>query len=442
MGQIYISSTNTVAMSFLNNEVFFTSGIPTVAVMSTSDITSTGDNAMGILVASTTPSSSVPTDCTLIVTWRGRLCLGGDINNPQNFYMSRLGVPTDWNYAAVDEAAAVSGNLSDSGQIGEPITAMIPFNDDLMIISTVNSIWMIEGDPAQGGSIVLLARSGGIISPNAWTISPEGQLYYVTQAGVWMVMPIWALYRPPQLVSGMHYSYFFETINPSNNEVTLEWDATNKYLRIYVTPFNGSAGMHMVYDTRNTGFWPIQYASTNGPTAAAGYLTGVGGNSQLIALGGTDGNIYQENVSNTPSTYSAYVQYQPFQLDPSGQSLLQQLEIEFGELPVTLYSGSTGSSTNSTNFAGVVTVIAGPTAADVSDFQQPAVNSTGASTTVTTFSYPYNLDRRQLIIYPRVAGEWFSVSVSTGSGIVSPFYTAIEKILVTGIPYGMNRTIR
>jgi hypothetical protein len=432
----YLSPTNPVAMSFLDQQVFFVSGIAQAAVLSTNAITSTSTFAMGILTVSTTPSSqAVPTFCTLAQPWRGRLCLAGDINNPQNFYMSRLGQPTDWNYSANDPAAAVAGNLSESGQIGEPITCMIPFNDDLMIISTTNGIWLIEGDPAQNGSIVLLVRGLGIIGPYAWCVDPTGTVYFVTQAGIYSVVPIWAVYRPPQLISGNEYSYFFETLDPSVTSVVLQWDATNKYLRLYATSVAGGE-QHLVFDSRNAGYWPVQYDPKWGPTAAANYVSGIGSNSQLVVLGGLDGVLREESISNFPnpasSDLSAYMQYSPFRMDPTDQVLLQRMEVQFGELP-----NSVSSAPNAT-FAGTVFVISGPTAADVSDFAYPLVSTSTYGGNFQTYVSAFSTDRRQVVMYPRLAGEWFSVGISSNAGQ----YFSIEDIRLAGIPYGLNRVAR
>lgn len=453
LAQVYVGSTQLAQIAYLNQQLFFASGISTIGVMSTNAITSTSTNAMGILQASTTPSSAVPTFCSLAVDWRGRLVLAMDQNNPQNFYMSRVGVPTDWNYSATDPATAVAGNLSDSGQIGEPITCVIPFNDDLMIISTVNNIWLIEGDPAQGGSIVLLTRGGGIIGPRAWAVDPTGTLYYVTQAGLWSVVPIWSVYRPPQLLSGANYSFFFETVDPTTFDVQLQWDTVGKYLRIFLCNSEGSIpATHLVWDSRNGGFWPQNYGQYGGgavyPAETATFIAGVGSNAQFTAIGdgSPSGNVFTENIQNLPlsGSYTSFLQYGPFQLDPTGQSLLQQIEIEFGELPPYV-AGALGTSTNafSNAFNGTITVVSGPTAADVTDDTYPAAFSTAstgwpANWPIQVWTESFTFDRRQPVFLPRLAGEWFSLQLNVNGAA----YMSVEKIQVTGIPYGMNRTYR
>ena len=433
-GNSQISSTNPVSMCFLDQQVFFASGVSTIGIMSTSTF------ACGVLVATagTVPSTGLSLD----MTWRGRLVLAGDQQNPQNFYMARLGVPTDWNYAATDAAAAVAGNLSQSGQIGEPITCIIPFNDDLCIMSTINEIWMIEGDPADGGSIVRLADHGGIVGPYAWATDNTGTLYYITQAGLWSVMPIWSVYRPPQLLSGQSWSKFFENLNVNSNAVFMVWDAVNKYVRIYVTPiYTGASGTHLMYDVRNGGFWPQSYPSTTGPLAVASFIGGSFLGQQLIVLGGWDGYVYYENdsrlddaTSTTLVPVSCFATYSPVQFAPGPNFILERMEIDGGELP---HNATLSTSTGT--FYLQMQVVSAPTAADASNdgHVYPTQDSTSASTTYQTWisNFP-GLDRRQPVSYPRLLGSWFGLTVSNGEGTG---WLSVERIVLQASPSGLNR---
>lgn len=435
-GNSGISSTNPVSMCFLNQQVFFASGVSTVGVMSTGNLSSTF--ACGILTASTVPSTqSVPTFCSLDATWRGRLVLAGDKNNPQNFYMARLGKPTDWNYAATDAAAAVAGNLSQSGQIGEPITAIIPFNDDLMIMSTINEVWLIEGDPADGGSIVRLADHGGIVGPYAWCTDPTGTLFYLTQAGLWSVKPIWSTYRPPELISGQQWSKFFEQLNPNTNAVFMQWDSVNKYLRIYITPiYSGLAGQHIIFDSRNGGFWPIQYPQTTGPTATTSFIGG-GSLGQLLLIGGMDGWIYYESstraddaMSTSTTGINAFATYQPVQFGVNN-FVLSRVEVDGGELPPGMFLSTSTSPWNLQ-----LSVVGAPTAANAADIPYPTTDSTSASTSYQTWTTSFSLDGRAPVQYPRLQGSWFGLTVSNGVG---KGYFSVERIELTAAPGGLNR---
>src|SRR5439155_22158719 len=63
------------------------------------------------------PQSTKPRVCCV---YRKRLVVGAGLadNQPENFYASRLGDPTDWNYAKPDPGSAWAGNASKGGQPG------------------------------------------------------------------------------------------------------------------------------------------------------------------------------------------------------------------------------------------------------------------------------------------------------------------------------------
>ncbi len=321
-----LRSTITVSQCYLNLTVFAVDGLNIATLpLSTLDYTPyapaawvsgtsytdgqfvsySGNFYENILATSgTTPPSSdtthwqfagtPPTNCSLCCNWRGRFVLAGDSANPQNFYMARVGQPLDWNYSATDPAAAVAGNLSESGQIGEPIIALIPYTDDYMLIGCTNSLWMLQGDPADGGTIVRVSSEMGLVSPYSWAVDPAGTLYFIARGGLYSVRPIWEFYQAPQLLSGETYDQYFQTIINDSNYVQMVWDVDAKYLHIFATPTNlTTQGTHLIFDQRNGGLWPQQYPINMGPVCSTRYTANSVNGERSVLFGGTDGYIRQ-----------------------------------------------------------------------------------------------------------------------------------------------------
>jgi len=235
-----------------------------------------------------------PTNCILAANWRGRLVLAGDLNNPQNFYMSRLGDPYDWNYSALaigDTASAFAGNLSNAGQIGQSITALMPFTDDLMMIGCTHSVWLMNGDPAAGGSISLVTDEVGVVGPRAWCKDPYGFLYFVGTGGLYRVRPPWEFYMPPENLTEKTYDQYFKTLDAGASITSMVYDADTHYIHIYNTPLDQSAGIHLTFDTRNGGLWPVSFAPFCGPTTAINYLGDASPETRAIFVGGWDGYV-------------------------------------------------------------------------------------------------------------------------------------------------------
>jgi hypothetical protein len=233
----------------------------------------------------------------------------------------------------------------------------------------------------------------------------------------------------------------------------LQWDAQNKYLRIYVTPTSADvAGTHLVFDVRNSGFWPAQYPQVQGPLAVATYISGsLTGQNQFIVMGGYDGTLYYENPDYAddqdefnPSAgtvgINAFATYQPVQFAPGPNFIFERLEVDGGEMPPNMSTGR-GNYSGLASFFLQVQVVSGPTAADVSGdgFSYPTQDSTANSTTYQTWITDYGgngFDRRQPTSYPRLLGSWFGITVSNGDG--QGFFN-IERIIGQGSPSGLNR---
>jgi hypothetical protein len=281
---------------------------------------------------------TAPTNCSLCCNWRGRLVLAGDSGNPQNFYMARVGTPTDWDYSQTDPAAAVAGNLSTSGQIGAAIIALIPYTDDYMLIQTADSMWMLEGDPADGGTIVRVAQNMGGIGPNAWTQDASAILYFIAQGGMYQLRPVWEMFQPPQLMTGGNYDQYFQGLNYSD-QISMVFDPDKHYIYFFDTPGDGTtAGTHLVHDMRNGGLWPQQFPANIGPTVTLAYNPTGSGVDRVIVLGGQDGYLRKLDPSaldDDGTAIDASIVLGPFHPTPEA-SLLGAVTIDMGEVPSAL----------------------------------------------------------------------------------------------------------
>ena len=385
-----------------------------------------------VATGATAPAGATPTNCFLCANWRGRFVLAGDANNPQNFYMSRVGVPTDWNYAATDPAAAVAGNLSESGQIGEPIVALIPYTDDYMLIGCTNSLWMLQGDPANGGSIVRVSDQMGLVSPNSWCIDPAGTLYFIARGGLYSVRPIWEFYQPPQLLSGETYDQYFQTIINGSYYISMQWDVDAKYMHIFATPTDGvTQGTHLIFDQRGGGLWPQQYQINQGPTATVRYAANnivqntslLGGAQRAILLGGWDGFIRQwttDYMSDDNNAITAYATLGPVKVNPEA-AILSAITIDFGEVLTTDTEAQWSVDT---------LLAAGPDAYNVTEDPNGPHNFA---------SIQSSLDRRQVTYRQRMRGGWFSIQLFNNT--INTYFT-FESALLEFIGAGRNREIR
>jgi hypothetical protein len=123
---------------------------------------------------------------TIITLYRGRVVLSGIEDDPQNWFMSKSGDPLDWDYFATPSATiAIAGNNSDAGLVGDRITCLAPFGDDLMVMGGDHTLWIMRGDPADGGRIDNLSQQVGIIGPDAVALDALGTMYFFGNGVLW-----------------------------------------------------------------------------------------------------------------------------------------------------------------------------------------------------------------------------------------------------------------
>lgn len=246
------------------------------------------DLATRTVVAYAATAGTLPTNVTGVVLWRDRLIFYGDRSSPQNFYMSRLGVYTDFDYSQIDPAAAFAGNASTAGHIGDPIVSMIPFADDQLMIAGDHNMWMMRGDPAAGGSIDLMSDAVGILGQFAWCKAPDGTVYFAGTGGLYKVRGE----AFEEIISNRFP--FFNAIQRTSTYLNLAWDRDRQGMWIMACPVNTSTSLNrnLWYDGRTDGYFPMGLPDAWGPVSMCVY-DGDNPGDRALLMGGRGGLIFK-----------------------------------------------------------------------------------------------------------------------------------------------------
>lgn len=361
------------------------------------------DNVIAPLSAS---AGSVPAGCRVARTWRGRLVLAAPDSGQQNFFMSRQGDPTDWDFSQPDPAAAFAGNASTSGRIGDIIIDIIPFSDDALWIMCDHSIWAVIGDPLDGGTIIPISPAIGIIGTNAWTLAPDGTVWFVGTGGLYHAS---SPRTQPQLVSATTYPQFFQGIDRKSNYFRLAYDRDNYGFWVFVTAIESGIGStHLWADSRPRSFeygvtvsaqdqvpslFPQHFPDRHGPISALVW-DGDGPSDRYILFGGRDGVIRKldpTTFTDDGDAIEASVTLGPVSPSQgSSEAVLNGTTLDFGEV-----------QTDGDPWGVSIQLNAGKTAYDVTE-----------GTPITTATIPVILDRRQKTCRQRLKGAWFTIELS------------------------------
>jgi hypothetical protein len=269
------------------------------------------DPTAGTLAIIAATAGQVPTGCTVCCLYRDRLFFAGQPIAPHAWFGSRQGTLTDFDYSQTDAARAIAGTTADAGLVGEDITALIPHSDDYMIFGCPNSLWIMRGDPAYGGSLDNLSYSAGIVGKSAWCRGPQGEVIFLARSGLHVIAAGGSGY--PQALSRDKLPREMIDIDPTMYTALLEYDQRDRGVHIYLTSAENKGQYHWWFDMQSNSFWPVSLSATHEPTATLAYTSASAEDSAVI-LGCRDGYIrryYNSQGSDDGTAFSSYVFYGP-----------------------------------------------------------------------------------------------------------------------------------
>jgi len=237
----------------------------------------------------------IPPRCKLIETWRGRIVLARDPEDPHNWHMSKAGDAYNWNQfpANVQATTAISGNNSPQvGLIPDIVNAVVPYNDDLLLFGGDHSLYRLTGDPMAGGSIDLVSDVTGMSFGRPWVKDPDGRLFFVgSRGGVYVMNPFTGAV---DRISRHRVERSLQDIDFELYHTKLVWNYREEGLHVFLLPY-GSGGTlvsHWFWDEKNDAWWEDKYGitadTTRQPTAALLYDAD-DPDDRIVLLGSEDG---------------------------------------------------------------------------------------------------------------------------------------------------------
>jgi hypothetical protein len=315
-----LNTTNRPSLTDVNGDVYLVNGVETKKIDVRAGTIANLTAAVG--------KGEVPAGCRLACTWRGRLVLAAPDDNPQNAFLSRALDPTDWLYGQDDATSAVELNASEAGRIGQPIVALVPFQDDVLVIGCDHSLYALQGDPAASdGQLVTLSEEIGMLSNQAWCFDPSGILYFVGTGGLFKMAGGGSA---PVPISASRFNEFFASIDRSRFTITLQYERDRHQVWIFITKNSTGQSTHLVYDARTDGFWRQRFPDAHGPTASV-VFDGDGPTDRVLILGSRDGYLRKLDLAaldDDGDGISSFCMIGPVQ--PQGdfdEFMLQQFEV-------------------------------------------------------------------------------------------------------------------
>jgi len=252
---------------------------------------------------STTPGG-VPHGAKLVELWRGRLFWArapGLIGGAFDWAASRVAEPTDYNNfpPSRDPASAIAGeNSAGPGMCPDIINTLIPLSDDFLLFGCDHSIFMLSGDPGDGGQFDIVSEVTGIAFGRPWCKDPEGNVWFIgSRGGLFAIAPG----GRPIRVSERNIDERLSRINFETHYVRLAWNDRDKGVHIMRFPFGtpGDPVEHWFWDKKRAAPWPDTFGTETEPDIEPTAIYVVDGDDpddRLVLLGGRDGRIRKWDV--------------------------------------------------------------------------------------------------------------------------------------------------
>lgn len=228
--------------------------------------------------------TNAPENQPIVCSYRDRLFLAGE---NLTWFCSRQSDVNDWDFGAdfEDTGRAVAGIVSEAGKIGDKVTALIPIKDRALVFACKNSLWVLYGDPTSG-KVENISNEYGIISKDAWAVSADGLMTFLTNEGVY----IWQAgsQSAPARFSESKMPDKLRNVSIERNIISMAYDPSEKGFHLFVTPQEGK-GMHYWLDSENKAIWPVTFGN-NGLQPVTAMRTEGSGLSEVL-FGCKDGFI-------------------------------------------------------------------------------------------------------------------------------------------------------
>ncbi len=190
----------------------------------------------------------------------------------------------------------MAGNNGPLGLVGDTVTALIPFSDDVLIFGMDSSITLLNGDPLDGGKLDPVTDAIGIAWGDAWCRDPYGTIFFMSSFGsIFRMMPGEKPLRVSQPIERLVHG-----IRLNECSVSMQWDDRFQGFSVFVTPF-AAAGptTHYFFEARAGAWWPVQFANDDFNPLCCWEFNGNSFGDSVALFGSWDGYVRSFSSSAT-----------------------------------------------------------------------------------------------------------------------------------------------
>ncbi len=191
--------------------------------------------------------------------------MSGLLLDPQNWFMSAVFDPRNFDYSPLSTTPtqAIAGNNAPQGLIGDVVTALVPYSDDILVFGGDHTVYAMRGDPMAGGQIDLVSDAVGFAWGEAWCKDPYGNLYFFSnRTGIYRMNPT----NPQDQIQRISQpiEQLLQDIDTGTNSIRMIWNDRFQGLHVFVSPLSEPGPTtHFFYEQRTGAWWEDTFADHN-----------------------------------------------------------------------------------------------------------------------------------------------------------------------------------
>ncbi len=298
-------------------------------------------------ITSVLPVDSDGNTPRLICNWRGSIVLAGLLGDPHNWFKSATDDPRNFDYSPGSQTPtqATAGNNSPAGLVGDVVTALIPYTDDVLVFGGDHSIYMMRGDPMAGGQIDLVSDTIGMAFGAPWCKDPVGVIYFFSnRCGIYTLIPGQA----PQRVSQAIDQELLEI--DTSDTVRMIWDDRFQGLHVFVSPTDAprSGATHWFYEQRTGAWQPDRFANKLHDPLCCCVFDGNEADDRVALIGSWDGYVRvldPDSSTDDGTEIESEVVIGPIVTDYLDDMMVKSIQAvlgeESGDVTYSIYVGKT-----------------------------------------------------------------------------------------------------
>lgn len=325
-----LNITGLVSWTVCNQYVFFADGINKVYYDPVANMLKPW-----VLTAGEFPEDADGNFPRLICTWRGRVVQAGILGDSINYYASAVSDPFDYDYdppdVPVPQTAAFAGNVAPMGFTGKPITTLIPYSDDVLIIGMTSQIALLRGDPYAGGSLDLVTNSIGMVWGDSWAMDGTGIVYFFSNLnGVFQFVPGAQPERVSQPIDNL-----LKTIDTGEYGIVLGWEERREELHVFVTLLTTTlATTHYVWEKKARAWFTVVFSNPDHNPLCRTHFDGNDASDRKLLIGSFDGfvrSITTDATDDDGTDIESEVWIGPFLTNYGDSVILREVQAILGE---------------------------------------------------------------------------------------------------------------